>query len=62
MANLLIRDKIKLCIYSFMYFIILSGRVGTFSLEKQLDILLGISLLCIGGDTLVFIANCAVAL
>lgn len=43
--------------YSFMYFVVLSGRVGTFELEKQLEILLGISLICMGGDTLVFIAN-----
>jgi len=52
----------KLCMYSTMYFVILCGRVGTFTLEKQLEILLMISLICMGGDTLVFIANCAVAL
>jgi len=62
MANLLIGDKIKLCVYSAMYFIVLCGRVGTFELEKQLLSLLGISLLCMGGDILVFIANYAVTL
>jgi hypothetical protein len=40
-----------------MYFVILYGRVGTFELEKQLETLLMISLICMGGDTLVFIAN-----
>ena len=62
MVNLLIGDKIKLCVYSFMYFVVLCGRVGTFSFEKQLETLLGISLICMGGDTLVFIANYGILL
>jgi hypothetical protein len=44
--------------YSVTYLIILGGRIHIFSFEQQLDLLLKISLLFIGGDTLVFIANC----
>jgi hypothetical protein len=48
--------------YSVIYLIMLSGRIYTFSFEQQLDLLLKIALVFIGGDTLVFIANYGIEL
>jgi hypothetical protein len=52
--HLLIGDKIKLCVFTITYLVLLLRPI---SLREQLDLLLRVAITCIGGDTLLLIAS-----
>jgi len=56
---LLVTDKIKFCIYSVAYLIIAAGYMRTVPFLEQIERLLLISIIFLGGDTLVFISSLA---
>jgi len=56
---LLVTDKIKLCIYSVAYLIIAAGYIRYASFLEQIERLLIISIIFLGGDTLILIASLA---